>query len=362
MPSSTSSSELDYHEEPAYVRPVPAINFAAAGCIAALVFVALLVAWELHWRGQGAFPSYVNSDGLWALQRRRINRGEGDATVLVGSSRMFFDLQLGVWEKADGRRPIQLALEGTSPISVMEGLAADTAFRGRLIVGVTPGLFFGGFEYRRKAIAHVVKETPAQRWGQRISMTVLEPNFAFLDPDFALFTVLARQPYPERPGVKTRLNVRKLDYLTADRNSRLWDRLVSDSAYRQLATRIWAQGFQRPPGVTEEMAAKTHAMQIARAVKAVATLRARGVPVAFVRFPVSGGYAEYEPKAYPRATTWDELLRQTGAPGIHFEDHPELQGFITPEWSHLAAPEADRFTAALHGVMQRVAPALVRQP
>ena len=40
-------------------------------------------------------------------------------------------------------------------------------------------------------------------------------------------------------------------------------------------------------------------------------------------------------------------MSKTGAPGIHFEDHPQLQGYELPEWSHLSAPEADRLTAAL---------------
>jgi hypothetical protein len=37
-------------------------------------------------------------------------------------------MQLDVWERLDGRRPIQLAIEGTSPLKVMEDLAADPKF------------------------------------------------------------------------------------------------------------------------------------------------------------------------------------------------------------------------------------------
>jgi hypothetical protein len=47
------------------------------------------------------------------------------------------------------------------------------------------------------------------------------------------------------------------------------------------------------------------------------------------------------------------LLAKTGAPGIHFEDYPELQGFNMPEWSHMTGADADRFTAALYGVIDR---------
>ena len=66
-----------------------------------------------------------NTYGLWAIQRRRIDAGEGDATVLVGASRIYFDVQLPVWERLDGKRPIQLSFEGTSPLTAVEDLAAD---------------------------------------------------------------------------------------------------------------------------------------------------------------------------------------------------------------------------------------------
>ena len=50
-------------------------------------------------------------------------QGEGNKTVLIGSSRVLFDVQLPVWEKLAGERPIQLAIEGTSSVPVLEDLA-----------------------------------------------------------------------------------------------------------------------------------------------------------------------------------------------------------------------------------------------
>jgi len=93
--------------------------------------------------------------------------------------------------------------------------------------------------------------------------------------------------------------------------------------------------------------------QIERTVKAVAKLRARGVRVLFVRAPSTGPYLEYDNRLFPRASSWDVLLKKSGAPGIHFEDYPELQGLEQPEWSHLAHADANKFTAALHGIVVR---------
>jgi hypothetical protein len=85
----------------------------------------------------------------------------------------------------------------------------------------------------------------------------------------------------------------------------------------------------------------------------VAKLRARGVRVLFVRPPSTGPYLAFETKVFPRAKTWDVLLQRTGAPGILFQDYPQLQGYDQPEWSHLSASEAQRFTAALTPLVQR---------
>jgi hypothetical protein len=82
-------------------------------------------------------------------------------------------------------------------------------------------------------------------------------------------------------------------------------------------------------------------------------LRARGVQVLFVRPPTAGRYLEFDDKVFPRAKTWDVLLARTGAPGIHFEDYPELQGLELPEWSHLKTTDAQRFTAALYRIIAR---------
>ena len=342
--------------QPVPERDIPARPWRQISLVALLLFALLLTGWELYWRAYGALPSYRNSNGQWAQQRRRIDTGEGGKTVLIGSSRVLFDVQLPVWEKLAGERPIQLALEGTSSVPVLEDLAADPNFTGRLLVGVAPELFFSGFAYRGDAIAYYHKQSLTQRSGNWLSTHLLEPYFAFDDPDFALATVVKRQAWPPRAGLQQRADVRKLSVSGADRNTHIWSKVETDPAYRALARSIWAQHLDGPPPPHMDTPAKLHAVidtQIQRAVVAVAKLRARGVQVLFVRPPSAGRYLAFENRVFPRAQTWDVLLQRTGASGIHFEDHPELQGYDLPEWSHLAAADAQRYTAALYGIIER---------
>jgi len=340
--------------QPVPVRPVPAQPWGRILIGSVALFALLTGLWEWHWRDFGVTPGIRNSDGLWAIQRRRIDAGEGDATVIAASSRLFFDLQLDVWEQLDAKRPIQLAWEGTTPVPFLEDLAADPKFTGRVLVGVAPELYFSGWGLHKKAIKYAHDESPSQRIGQWLSMRFVEPYLAFYDPDFALAAVIKRLPWPDRPGRPSRLDVRKLSVTEADRNTHLWSKVETDPAYRALARRIWQQDFvpspdDPPPAELEKMRNE----QIERSVKAVATLRARGVKVLFVREPSTGPYLEFDNRLFPRATSWDVLLAKSGAPGIHFEDYPELQGLELPEWSHLAYADARKFTAALHAIVVR---------
>lgn len=339
--------------QPVPVRPVPEQPWGRILFGTVVLLALLLAGWEAYWRGFGVTPSIKNTFGLWAIQRRRIDAGEGDATVLLGASRVFFDLQLPVWERLGGKRPIQLSFEGTSPLPALEDLAADPHFTGRVLVGVAPDIFFSGYEYRGGAPTYTRKESPSQRVGQWLSMHLVEPYLAFDDPDYALETVLARQPWPKRSGKHWFTEVRKLADSEADRNSHLWSKVASDAQYRELARSIWREGFAPSGDPPPDELKKTIGEQIARAARVVARLRARGVEVLFVRMPSAGEYLAYENRLFPRAKTWDALLAAAGAPGIHFEDYPQLQGYYLPEWSHMTQSEGQRFTAALYDIVER---------
>jgi len=350
MPSSTSSSDRDNYE-----RPLPSAPLKAAGWIALLVCLMSLTGWELYWRDFGVTSSYRNSDGLWAIQRRRIDRGEGNKTVVVASSRGYFNLQLDVWERESGSRPIQLGLEGTSPVPVMEDLAEDPDFTGTLLVGVAPGPFFIGDFYREEALRRYDEESPSQWLGQRISM-LIEPHLAFYFFDYALLTVLKRQAWPERDGVVTNMEVRKLADYTPDRNARLFSKVETDTTYRELARAAWADFFV-PIKERDDEWIETYlegrAERLDRAVAATHKLQEKGVEVIFFRCPAEGIYSIEEPMYTPRDQTWDVLIERAGALGLHFQDYPEMQGYWLPEWSHMSGSEADRFTASLYHLVQR---------
>lgn len=335
MHSSISSSE---RAVPA--RPWPAI---LAGVVLATIL--LTGGWELYWRGIGFVDhDYTDTAGLWAMERRRVAPGR---TVLIGSSRMYFDINLRAWaEETDGPTPIQLALVGTSPRGILTELAADSFVSGLVVVGVTPGIFF---RTRRGYLSdfpeRAERESPSEWLGQRLLMG-MENVFAFLDWDTQLDALLERQPLPLREGMIQDRAVRKISVTRAHRQTHLDPRIVRDSAYRQLARDIWMDGTdapKRPPSPGPDSVAAT----LAELSRDIARIRSRGGDVAFVRFPSAGGLRELERRDFPRERYWDRLAREVDAVAIHFEDFPALNSYDPPEWSHLSREDAERFTRAL---------------
>lgn len=368
MPSSISNSErrpavpglrLTASDRPGVAQPVPERDiprrrWGVITGMAGVVFALLLGAWEWHWRADGNLPTYENSNGLWARERRRIDDGDGRRTVLVGDSRMLFDVDLDTWEHLSGERPIQLSMEGTSALFALEDLADDPNFKGRLLVGMSPQVFFLGFGFRADVFPYFHRESLSQRVGQWLAMHTIDRWFGFYNSDLALNNLLKRQSWwPARDGLRVFLDVRKLSVSDADRNTELWSKVETDEAYRNLAKHIWAQRFDPPDAKGQAGLDASIAKQIGRAAAVSAKLRERGIEMIFVRLPSADGYLDYERRDLPRSKTWDLLLAKTGVPGIYFADYPELNGFNIPEWSHLAASEKQRFTAGLYNVIAR---------
>ena len=72
MPSSTSSSS-ESADVSKFDRPLPDKKLGNAALSAFVICAALMTGWEMYWRDHGVTPSYRNSEGLWTIQRRRID-------------------------------------------------------------------------------------------------------------------------------------------------------------------------------------------------------------------------------------------------------------------------------------------------
>lgn len=375
MHSSTSNSDFDLNatnEIPQhaagnyleFARVIPDVPWKGVVAATALLTLAATAAWEINARTNGYAPSLNDTPDLWAEQRAKVRP---DSLVLVGTSRMLFNADLDVLEQAFGRRPVQLALAGSSPFPVLADLAQDASFRGTLILDIVPAMFLAPagsppMAVSQKALRRRDEWNYAQKWSHRLGME-LEEHVAFLkQEDLALNQLLKQIPVPDRANAQVGPPLPPYFYtVDRDRRGRMVDQAaIIGSPLQQRVAHGWLPLFTMPPPPSfipadkfGEMMGRAIEQRFKDTAQHIATLRARGVKVVFVRMPVSGPLVDKEETIVPLAAGWGRLVQENGVPAINFADHPELNSFTLPEWSHLSAPDSVEFTKRLVPHLQR---------
>ena len=334
-----------------------ALNLKKAGILAIMVTVIAIGCWELYLRNRNYPVSYNDDPGLWSTTRKMVYRSNDEATVFIGSSRIKFDLDIPTWEKITGEKAIQLSFVGTSPRPLLDDLANDKNFKGKVIVDVTEGIFFDRNEERAnesatKALDYYKKWTPAERFSTSINQ-VLESGFVFLAKDkFSLNALLDDLEIPSRKGVFVfPLFPKGFEMCTAKRQNFMTEEFINDTVQHNKQISIWI-GFgdtQKIKGIAGDSL-----QTIFRSVKAsIDKITARGGKVLFVRTPSTGGYWDTEKIVYPREQYWDVMLAYTNTPGIHFKDYPETANLNCPEWSHLTPKDAVAYTKSFISMLRQ---------
>ena len=311
-----------------------------------------LVAWEIFWRSHDFVPDLDDDDDLWVIHRAAVEEANKDDVVIVGSSRAYFDLQLDKWEEETGRRPIQLAIEGSSPLYAFDDLVNNTDFNGTIVVGVTEGLFFSTLFPEappNEKVVNRLKYYEDRTYADRLNYTLsipLQSSFAFISDVSGVdgiklkalldeIEVGQRVPNPMPP-------FHKFSEVDISRNLRMTTRTATDTAFAGTIKKVWLffnqVGLQNIP----EKEATTNFF-----VENVKKFKDRGGEVILVRCPSTGVLREHENQVFSRSEFWDPLVEKAEVPAYHFEDYATLSGFDCPEWSHLSAEDADIFTAAL---------------
>jgi hypothetical protein len=268
-----------HEQDDVTVREIPRCRYAAVGWLALALFLAGMTAWELAMRSLGLRTADIDdSPSHWAVERRKLENGRHDKVVIVGSSRILFDTDLDVWKEMTGRRPVQLALPGTSPRPYLASVAADTDFAGLVICDVAPEMFFSPFIGALPQFVGMQDswrdETPSERFGHRVNLR-LQRMFAFLENEYSLFRLVERivvtddRLGPDGPYY----DVWKLSEAFEGRQYFLWHRVEQPGYLQDHAREAWGPfGNERPPLLAAHIDAA-----IADVVTSVARIRARGV-------------------------------------------------------------------------------------
>ena len=337
---------LTASDRPGQAQPVPTRDVPKQpwGAILATVAIGLVVgvtALELNARRLGLHPGDLdNSQVAWVKERIR---SESADFAIVGDSRILFDTDLDRFERLTGKRPVQLAIHGTSALTLLEDAASNPNFRGLLIVGLADTMFFQPFdgygEYVRRRGDFT---SPSGRIGIEIDH-MLQRRLAFLDSNHRLSVAAHRLDPDFRAGVEgPKHDIWKVSEVGENRATWMWPRIEHDPFYTARTRWAW-KGFKEKFPYTPQLIAKGQA----RAKAAVDTIRARGGEVVFVRPPSAPQLRVNEEAQVPKAKGWDRLIANTQSVGVHIDDLPlSVQNLTLPEWSHLNRKCATVFTDA----------------
>jgi hypothetical protein len=300
--------------------------------LAALAFAfAALAAWEGFWRLEGHAPGLSGDSTHWVLERRRLGSGPR-AVAVLGDSRALHGIDLDVLGRELGsERPVQLAIEGSTPVPILLDLAEDATFRGLVLLTVSPARFFeASAEGARLPSLYLERSRAAASIQGRVELQLdatVERAAVFRKPELSPLMLIRMRRWPAPRAVRP------------DRSRRVhWVRNAQLRATEQAQSALLRS--------LPQLSGEERRFHLERVARAIDRLESRGGEVVLVRMPSGGLHREVERERAPRARSWDALVRATGAPAIHFEDHPDLH-FECPDGSHLDAADVEAFTRVL---------------
>jgi hypothetical protein len=257
-------------------------------------------------------------------------------------------------------RPIQLASAGASPLPIFHDLVQNTDYKGTILVGVTPGLFFsttypeaGPWKRAQSRVDYYEDRTYAQRLNHWLSLP-LQKNLVLVSTseegwtdDIDLKSLLNTVNLGNRPGKPQYPPFNTFAYIEEDRNNLMSEKTATDTAFANSIKAAWKfiiMGNTKSP----DKEATTNFF-VADAKK----FMERGGNLILLRCPSSGWLKGGEDKFLPRTELWDPLVKATNAKAYYFEDYDQLKDLTCPEWSHLSAPDARYFTTELVKILKK---------
>ena len=335
------------------------MNLKQSIIIAITLGVISLVAWELYWKSQGKIPDLDDDKNLWAVQRAKVEHASADDVVLMGSSRVLFDIQLNEWEAETGVRPIQLASAGASPLPIFHDIVNHTNFNGTILVGVTPGLFFsttypqaGPWKRAQSRVDYFNNRTYAQRLNHWLSLP-LQKNFVFVSTseegwsdDIDLKSLLNNITLENRSGKPQYPPFNAFAYMDEDRNNLMSEKTATDTAFANGIKEAWKFVIMSNNNPPDREATTNFFLADAKKFKD------RGGNLILLRCPSSGWIKGGEDKFLSRPEFWEPLVNATNAKAYYYEDYDQLKDLTCQEWSHLSAEDARFFTTELVKIMK----------
>ncbi len=313
----------------------------------ALALVMLLLAvgiWETLIRSAALGPEFIDNRALWVSARQRLNTFGTNAVAVLGASRVQRAIHPETLARELGGPVAQLAVEGTSAIPLLEDLAVDPRFGGTVLFSVAPAFSFNRKLSKLDAgnqaawVAYYRSQSRSRRIEHDLRLAI-QGLFAFRSPDASVTRVL--------PDILLRGKLPATDFKTtfADRSVSIDYAKFERTANPQRIVDLYLEN-------TEAYEAEEFADLVNYVSAIVTILKAKNCRVIFLRLPSGGIVRDLERQMFPNERFWGYMQKNIDAEFIHFEDYPDLSGYLSVDGSHVASDKSAAFTKALADVIQ----------
>ena len=326
MPSFISSSD----------RPA---GSAITWIICAIVAAAIVGSVELYWRSNNYVPSVRDSSQLWSTQRDRIYDSQKVPLLLLGASRIEFDIDMKEMKRLlPNYQPIMLAQNAHYPLAVLRDLADDERFHGVVLCDVEPSGLYKMYTDSQQPLLDYYHRQWSPSWRvHRWLLTNWQRHADVANPDLGVVAVLKRAIAGEAPP--------KPDYLRfyADRSGDL-DYMRTDVA---AAKRHFAELVAKRNGdLHADVEPKQWFDDLSDVIDWTHRIEARGGRVIFLQSPTSGEVRRAERIRHPPELYWDRFAAAVPRSLDGLSD-PALSAFVEADDSHLDFRDKPAYTAAL---------------
>lgn len=319
-------------------------NWRRVWILVVLTSAIIVGAWEAALRSSGLTAEYSDNRSLWLSSRHALTKADPSVIALLGASRIQRAIEIETLEESTGRPVVQLAVEGSSGLPVLENLAVDPRFRGTVILSIAPA-----FSFNRKLsklddgdqakwVRAFVDQSQTRRMEQELRL-LFQGLFVFRSSDASFSRVaesLLRQGgFPEA------------DYKTTFRN-----RFVSIEPGK-------FAGEQSQEAIVELYTENSEAYEekgfdeLLHYFSAVVNIhKQKGSRVIILRLPSEGEVLDFERRHFPKDKFWSEMKNRIDATFVHFDDYPQLSGYLSNDGSHIDSSKAAAFTEQLALVLK----------
>jgi hypothetical protein len=304
-----------------------------------VLFVGMIGALEVYWRGRAFEPNVPDSPDLWAYHWSRVVGNDPNLIVAIGTSRIRTAVRPDViQERLPSQRLIQLGVNGPSgSLGLLAEISRIPHFRGLVLCDLLPPLMAP--EQGREQVAMARRPNTTAHTLNTYLRSLLCDRLVVLNSALSVRNWFARRDSfrPESVGPRLRVHADRTLEISYPTDEAL--KTIRENRFRDYAGRY--SKARRYKNMDEFREA------IRDVADSVARIKQNGGKVVFLRLPAAGARLQLEEATYPSALYFGVLAETTSAPWIDFRELSHEDDLDCPDESHLSADSAPVFTSRL---------------